>query len=182
MLNFLRKKKLSDHPKCSRDVWICMQGHYSHHQPSFHPLVSASIRVHFNQSATLISNLSRCTTHNQTSHLAKGHREHRGNKHTGSKHILTSLQRNKVMWHKVMSLASDQGQLSLLCLLAFQNSEFRNGKDGMRWRREGSHGERCQWLWQRWKAPPHHQAEERHFGLQSVWFLTSGTRGQPAQP
>lgn len=113
-----------------------MQEHFSHHQglaqPSFHPLVSVSIRVHFNQSATLISNLSWCITHNQTSHLAKGHREHVGNKHTGSKHILTSLQRNKVMWHKVMSLASDQGQLSLLCLSAFQNSEFRNGKDGMR--------------------------------------------------
>lgn len=51
--------------------------------------------------------------------------------------------------------------------------------------REGSHVWRCQQLWRRWKAPPsfhHHQAEERHFGLQSVWFLTSGTRGQPAQP
>lgn len=31
-------------------------------------------------------------------------------------------------------------------------------------------------------CPPRHQAEERHFGLQSVWFLTSGTRGQLAQP
>lgn len=27
----------------------------------------------------------------------------------------------------------------------------------------------------------HHQAEGRHFGLQSVEFLTSGSRGQPAQ-
>lgn len=68
--------------------------------------------------------------------MAKGYQEQVGNKHTGYKHILTSLQRNKVMWQKVMSLASDQGQLSLLCLLAFQKSEFRNGKDDMR-RREG---------------------------------------------
>lgn len=47
---------------------------------------------------------------------------------------------------------------------------------------ERSHVERCQWLWWRWKVAPRHQAEERHFGLQSVWFLTSGTRGQRAQP
>ena len=32
------------------------------------------------------------------------------------------------------------------------------------------------------RFPPRHQAEERHFGLKSVWFLTSGTRGQPVQP
>ena len=51
--------------------------------------------------------------------------------------------------------------------------------------RERSHVERCQRLWRRWKflsPPPRHQAEERHFGLQSVWFLTSGTAGQLAQP
>lgn len=48
--------------------------------------------------------------------------------------------------------------------------------------REGSHVERCQWLWRRWKVASRHQAEERHFGLQSVCFLTSGTRGQLAQP
>lgn len=29
---------------------------------------------------------------------------------------------------------------------------------------------------------PRHQAEGRHFGLQSVWFLTSGTEGQLVRP
>lgn len=29
---------------------------------------------------------------------------------------------------------------------------------------------------------PRHQAEERHFGSQSVWFLTSRTWGQITQP
>lgn len=53
----------------------------------------------------------------------------------------------------------------------------------MRWRegRERSHVERCQRLWRRWKVAPRHQAEERHIGSQSVWFLTSGTGGQLAR-
>ncbi|MEQ2196635.1 hypothetical protein XENOCAPTIV_006513, partial [Xenoophorus captivus] len=48
--------------------------------------------------------------------------------------------------------------------------------------REGSHVGRCQRLWRRWKFGPRHQADERHFDLLSVWFLTSGTAGQLAQP
>lgn len=87
------------------------------------------------------------------------------------------------MWHKVMSLASDQGQVSLLCLAVLKESEFRNGGDG-----SGTEGGRDHMLRDvsgcggDGRLPPRHQAEERHFGLQSVWFLTSGTRGQLAQP
>lgn len=48
--------------------------------------------------------------------MAKGLQEQAGNEHTDYKHILTSLRTNKALWHKVMSLASDQGQVSLLRL------------------------------------------------------------------
>lgn len=47
-----------------------------------------------------------------------------------------------------MSLASDQGQVSLLCLPVLKESKFGNGG------RERSHVEICQWLWRRWKPPP----------------------------
>lgn len=48
--------------------------------------------------------------------MAKGHRGQAGNKHTDYKQILTSPQSDKAMWHKVMSLPSEQGQVSLLRL------------------------------------------------------------------
>lgn len=67
--------------------------------------------------------------------MSKGHQEQAGNKHTDYKHILTSLQSSKVMWHKVMSLASDQGQVSLLRLPGLKkrvSSEM--GKGRMKWR------------------------------------------------
>lgn len=72
--------------------------------------------------------------------MAKGHREQVCSKHTDYKHILTSLQRNKVMWHKVMSLASDQGQVSLLCLVGLKKKwvQKQGRKAGLRWR-EGRH-------------------------------------------
>ncbi|XP_032407282.1 eukaryotic translation elongation factor 1 epsilon-1 isoform X1 [Xiphophorus hellerii] len=40
--------------------------------------------------------------------------------------------------------------------------------------REGSHVERCQRLWRRWKLGPRHQADERHFD--SLWTWLSRRR------
>ena len=104
--------------------------------------------------------------------MAKGYREQVGKERTGYKHIPTSLQRSKAMWHKVMSLASDQGKGSSLCLPVFKESETRNGGDGMG-RGEGGSAHMLRDVSScggDGRLPPRHQAEERHFGFNQCRF------------
>lgn len=90
------------------------------------------------------------------------------------------------MWHKVASLAADQRQTSSSRLSAFRKNEFRKWERGRGRGREG--GITCSEMSAvvaktRASADHHHQAEGRHFGLQSVefFFKPPGSRGHPAQ-
>lgn len=108
------------------------------------------------------------------------------------KRLPAPLLRSEAMWHKVSSSAADQRRASSSRLSAFRKkcvSEM--GEASWRGRRGRGTREGAITSWEmsavvaKTRDSPdqryHHQAEGRHFSLQSVEFLTSGSRGRPAQ-